>query len=134
VAARPLADLSGGERQRAVLARALSQQPRLLLLDEPTAHLDLRHQAETVALLRRLNRASGVTVVLVSHDLNLVGEVADRVLLLHEGRVERIEAPEAVLDEHTLSRVYGCALEVDKHPTTGRPTVRLAWDRAEHRE
>ena len=131
LAARPLSGLSGGERQRAVLARALSQQPRLLLLDEPTAHLDRRHQAETVALLRKLNRESGVTVVLVSHDLNLVGEVADRVLLLHEGRVQRIGSPETVFDEPTLSRVYGCAIEVDKHPTTGRPTVRLAWDRRE---
>jgi iron complex transport system ATP-binding protein len=128
VARRPLAELSGGERQRAVLARALAQQPRLLLLDEPTAHLDLRHQAEAVALLRRLSRESGVTVVLVSHDLNLVAEVADRVLLLHAGRVERLGAPEDVLDESILSRVYGCTIEVDKHPTTRRPMVRLAWD------
>ena len=131
LARRPLSELSGGERQRAVLARALSQQPRLLLLDEPTAHLDLRHQAETVALLRKLNRTADVTVVLVSHDLNLVAEIADRVLLLHDGRVRAIGAPESVLDEATLSGVYGCAIEVDKHPTTRRPTVRLAWDRRE---
>ena len=127
LAALPVATLSGGERQRVALARALCQEPRLLALDEPTAHLDLRYQAETVALLRRLRRATGLTVLLVSHDLNLAAEVADRVLLLHDGRIERIGPPESVLDEATLSRVYGCPVVVDKHPSTRRLTVQIVW-------
>jgi iron complex transport system ATP-binding protein len=127
LAALPVATLSGGERQRVALARALCQEPRLLALDEPTAHLDLRYQAETVALLRRLRRTAGLTVLLVSHDLNLAAEVADRVLLLNDGRIERIGPPEAVLDEAVLSRVYGCPVVVDKHPSTRRPTVQIVW-------
>ena len=121
LAALPVATLSGGERQRVALARALCQEPRLLALDEPTAHLDLRYQAETVALLRRLRRAGGLAVLLVSHDLNLAAEAADRVLLLNDGRIERIGPPESVLDEATLARVYGCPVVVDKHPSTRRP-------------
>jgi iron complex transport system ATP-binding protein len=131
LAAVPVARLAGGERQRVVLARALAQEPRLLVLDEPTAHLDLKHQAELVALLRGLNRASGLTVLIVTHDLNLASEIAGRMLLLHAGRVERAGTPEAVLDEATLSRVYGCAVVVDKHPITRRPSVHLAWPEGE---
>jgi iron complex transport system ATP-binding protein len=123
LAGQPLGALSGGERQRAVLARALAQRPRLLVLDEPTAHLDLRYQVECVGLLRRLNRDGGLTVVLVSHDLNLAAEVSDRLLLLAEGRLVRIGVPADVLDEALLSAVYGCAVVVDKSATSGRPVV-----------
>jgi iron complex transport system ATP-binding protein len=127
VAPVALASLGGGETQRAVIARALAQEPRLLVLDEPTAHLDLRYQAETAALLRRLNRERGVTILLVSHDLNLAAEVSDRLLLLAEGRVARLGAPEDVLDESTLADVYGCDVRVESNPATGRPTVRVTY-------
>lgn len=133
LATLPVGALSGGERQRVALARALCQEPRLLCLDEPTTHLDLKHQAGTVALLRRLHRSTGLTVLLVSHDLNLAAEVSDRVLLLNHGRVERIGAPESVLEESTLSRVYGCAVVVGKHPSTLRPTVHVVWPQGERR-
>jgi len=123
----PFETLSGGERQRAVLARALAQEPRLLLLDEPTSHLDLRHQREMVGLLRRLNRDRGTTIVLVSHDLNLAGEVADRLLLLARGRVVKLGSPAAVLDEATLESAYGCPVRVEKNPTSGRPVVTVRW-------
>ncbi len=123
----PLEHLSGGERQRAVIARALAQEPRLLVLDEPTAHLDLRYQVEAAALLRRLNRERGMTILLVSHDLNLAAEVCDRLLLLNGGRPVAIGSPEAVLDEALLASVFGCGVVVDKNETTRRPVVRLTW-------
>jgi len=123
----PIEHLSGGERQRAVIARALAQEPQLLVLDEPTAHLDLRYQVEAAALLRRLNRERGMTVLLVSHDLNLAAEVCDRLLLLNGGRPTAIGPPEAVIDEALLASVFGCAVIVDKNEVTGRPIVRLTW-------
>jgi iron complex transport system ATP-binding protein len=126
LARAPVEGLSGGERQRVVLARALAQEPRLLVLDEPTAHLDLRYQVEAVALLRRVNRERGTTVLLVSHDLNLAAEVSDRLLLLAEGRVARLGTPADVLDERTLAGVYGCAVRVDRSET-GRPRVQLVF-------
>lgn len=126
LAGAPLDGLGGGERQRVVLARALAQEPRLLILDEPTAHLDLRYQVECVALLRHLNRERATTIVLVSHDLNLAAELCDRVLLLADGSVARLGSPADVLDEATLARVYGCAVAVDRAPS-GRPRVQLVW-------
>src|SRR5205823_3513243 len=127
VRAERLDRLSGGERRRVMLARALAQRPRLLVLDEPTAHLDLRYQAECVALLRRLNRESDLGIVLVSHDLNMAAEICDRLLLLSAGAAVRLGPVESVLDEPTLESVYGCRLHVDKHPISGRPTIQIIW-------
>jgi iron complex transport system ATP-binding protein len=122
----PLERLSGGERQRAALARALAQRPRLLLLDEPTAHLDLRYQATAAVLLRRLADA-GVAVMLVSHDLNLAAELCDRLLLMADGRVVGLGPAATVLDPATLEAVFGCAVRVDTSASTGRPLVHIAW-------
>jgi len=127
LAALPLEQLSGGERQRAMLARALAQQPRLLVLDEPTSHLDLRYQAETAALLQRVNGERGMTVLLVSHDLNLAAEVCDRLLLLGGGRIARVGSPADVLQRDVLEAVFGCAVVVDVNPTSGRPVIQVAW-------
>jgi iron complex transport system ATP-binding protein len=130
LAALPLEQLSGGERQRAMLARALAQQPRLLVLDEPTSHLDLRYQAETAALLQRVNGERGMTVLLVSHDLNLAAEVCDRLLLLGRGRIARVGSPAEVLQRGVLEEVFGCAVVVDVNPTSGRPVIQVAWPEA----
>jgi iron complex transport system ATP-binding protein len=127
LAALPLEQLSGGERQRAMLARALAQQPRLLVLDEPTSHLDLRYQAETAALLQRVNGEHGMTVLLVSHDLNLAAEVCDRLLLLGRGRIARVGSPVDVLQREVLEEVFGCAVVIDVNPTSGRPVIQVAW-------
>ena len=127
LAALPLEQLSGGERQRAMLARALAQQPTLLVLDEPTSHLDLRYQAETAALIQRVNAEHGMTVLLVSHDLNLAAEVCDRLLLLSQGRVAVLGAPTEVLRRDTLEAVFGCAVSVESNPAGGRPVVQVAW-------
>jgi len=123
----PLEQLSGGERQRAMLARALAQQPTLLVLDEPTSHLDLRYQLETAALLRRVNAEQGTTVLLVSHDLDLAAEVCDRLLLLDRGRVARVGPPATVLERSVLEAVFRCPVAVDLNPASGRPLVRVAW-------
>jgi iron complex transport system ATP-binding protein len=130
LAALPLEQISGGERQRAMLARALAQQPRLLVLDEPTSHLDLRYQAETAALLQRMNGERGMTVLLVSHDLNLAAEVCDRLLLLGRGRIARVGSPAEVLQRGVLEEVFGCAVVVDVNPTSGRPVIQVAWPEA----
>jgi iron complex transport system ATP-binding protein len=121
--------LSGGERQRVALARALAQEPRLLVLDEPTAHLDLRYQAECAALLRRLNRERSTTIVLVSHDLNLAAALCDRLLLLADGRMAGLGTPDEVLEAALLTDIYGCEVTVERHALTGRPVVQVAWRR-----
>ena len=122
---RSLAALSGGERQRALIARALAQQPRLLLLDEPDAHLDINHKVEVFDLLAELNRSEGLTVVCISHDLNLAALYARRIILLTEGQVAADDTPEAILTEPILRRTYGVETVVRPHPVTGRPQVNL---------
>ncbi|MBI5410853.1 MAG: ABC transporter ATP-binding protein [Nitrospirae bacterium] len=125
LADRLISDVSGGERQRAVIARALTQQPRVLLLDEPTAFLDLHHQLDICRILRRLNEERGLTVVLVSHDLNLASQYCDRLLLLNEGEVYRMGPPSDVIRPDVLEAVYRCQVLVDHHPLSGLPRVTL---------
>lgn len=122
---RLITNVSGGERQRAVIARALAQEPEVLLLDEPTAFLDLHHQLDIARIIRRLNRERGLTVVLVSHDLNLASQYCDRLLLLREGEIVTMGSPEEVLAGESLEQVYGCSVLVDRHPQSGRPRVTL---------
>ena len=123
--ARLITNVSGGERQRAVIARALAQEPEVLLLDEPTAFLDLHHQLDIARIIRRLNRERGLTVVLVSHDLNLASQYCDRLLLLREGEIVTVGSPEEVIAAASLEPVYGCPVLVDQHPQSGRPRVTL---------
>ncbi len=122
-AGRLLSHLSGGERQLAVIARALAQRPRLLLLDEPTAHLDVRHRLQIYALLRRLNAEEGLTVLTTSHDLNLAARFCRRVVLLQGGRVRSDGPPLQVLDPTVLSQVYETPLGVVIDPESGAPVV-----------
>lgn len=125
LAGRMISDVSGGERQRAFIARALAQAPQVLLLDEPTVFLDLRHQVDICAILRRLNREQGLTVVLVSHDLNLASQSCDRLLLLQEGALIRLGVPSAVLQPEVIEAVYRCPVLIDRHPASGVPRVTL---------
>jgi iron complex transport system ATP-binding protein len=127
LAALPVESLSGGERQRAHLARALAQAPRLLVLDEPTAHLDLRHQVECARLLARVNREHATSILLVSHDLTLAAELCDRLLLLAEGRVARVGTPAEVLEEGLLQAVYECEVSVERAPDGRRLRVQVMW-------
>lgn len=125
LARRRLDQLSGGEQQRVLIARAICQQPRIIVLDEPTAALDLAHQVRVMDLMERLKTERNVTVVMVSHDLNLAAMFADRVLLLDRGRMARQGTPEHVLEYTTLEKVYGCTLLVDKSPLGDYPRVHL---------
>jgi len=125
LADRLVSDLSGGERQRVVIARALAQEPQILLLDEPTAFLDINHQIEICSLIARLRAERQLTVVLVSHDLNVASQYCDRVLMLKEGKLCRIGTPGETIKPDVLRFVYGCDVVVDAHPQTGRPRVTM---------
>ncbi|MCX5723304.1 MAG: ABC transporter ATP-binding protein [Nitrospirae bacterium] len=130
LAGRSVMDLSGGERQRCMIARALAQAPQVLLLDEPTAFLDLQHQMEICAIVRRLKEERGLTVVLVSHDLNLASQYCDRILMLKAGALFRLGTPHDVIDVEVLKAVYGCDVLIDRHPESGVPRVTLPQYRA----
>jgi iron complex transport system ATP-binding protein len=125
LAERSVMDLSGGERQRTVIARALAQTPKVLLLDEPTAFLDLQHQLQICSILRSLRHADGLTIVLVSHDLNLASQYCDRIVMLKDGTVFAIGTPAEVLRTDVLQAVYGCSVLVDAHPESGLPRITL---------
>ena len=125
LADRLLSDLSGGERQRVIMARALAQEPRILLLDEPTAFLDLNHQIEMCELVQRLTKERSLTVVLVSHDLNVASLLCDRVLMVKVGKIYTGGTPADTIRPDILRKVYGCDVVVDCHPQTGTPRVTL---------
>ena len=124
LAHRLVGELSGGERQRVVLARALAQEPRLLLLDEPTAHLDIHHQVAILSLVRRMAHHEKVAVLLVLHDLNLAAAFADRLILLDGGKVRARGRPAEVLRPELLASVYGEGIVVLSLPGDGdRPVI-----------
>ena len=116
-------ELSGGERQKAILAMALAQQPKLLLLDEPTVHLDITHQVEILELVRNLNVEQGLTVVAAMHDLNMASLYFNRLVLLKEGRVMADGTPAEVLTEDKIREVFSTSVRVEPHPVTGVPHI-----------
>lgn len=119
LADRLITEISGGERQRVLIARALAQQPRALLLDEPTSHLDINHQIEVLSIIRGLTPE--VTVVAVFHDLNLAAYFCDRLLLMEKAKIVAVGTPEEVLTDAHIRQVFGVPMMVRTHPLTGRP-------------
>src|SRR5712692_4957452 len=135
LAGRVFNQLSGGERQRVMVAMALAQQPRLLLLDEPTSHLDIKYQIETLELVQHLNRERGVTVIAAMHDLNLAARYFPRLLLFQRGIVADA-SPAEVLESGLLSRVYGVNVQVGilrgaEHLSVLPPNSQLPEDESE---
>jgi len=120
---RDINDLSGGERQRAIIARALTQQPEILLLDEFTSSLDLNHKIEIYELIKRLNIEKSLTIINVSHDLNIASEYADRLLLLNEGSIHSLGTPREVLKRDIIRDVFECNVLIEDSPVTGSPYV-----------
>jgi iron complex transport system ATP-binding protein len=125
LAGRDIVQLSGGERQRAFIARALAQETRLLLLDEPTAHLDLRHQVELMNLIAELNRQEGLGILVALHDVNLAARYCRRLLLLHEGTAVAQGAPRDVITERNLQLAYGTRVRIAEDGESGAPQVTI---------
>jgi iron complex transport system ATP-binding protein len=125
LAERSIDELSGGERKRVFIAKALAQEPEVILLDEPTANLDIHHQIEFLDLILGLNREKGLTILMATHDINLASEFCDRLILLRQGGIFKTGLPEEVITEENMGQVYGCEVWVGKHPVSGMPRVSL---------
>jgi iron complex transport system ATP-binding protein len=122
---RSMDELSGGERKRVFIARALAQEPEVILLDEPTANLDIHHQMDFLDLILTLNRERGLTIVMASHDMNIASEFCDRLILLQGGRIYKIGTPHDVITKENIEKVYGCEVWIDRNPFSGMPRISL---------
>jgi len=127
-------EISGGERQLAAIARALTQEPALLVLDEPTAHLDITHQVRVLNLVNTLKKQLSLTILMVLHDLNLAAEYSDRLVLLDKknGQIFKAGTPEAVLTEASIQKVYQTRVAVRPNPISNKPWVFLVNHQAEN--
>ncbi len=125
---RRLEELSGGERQRVFLARALAQEADMLVMDEPVAHLDVRHQLGILGLLADLNRREGHTVILAMHDLNLAAQFCRELVVMIGGRVAARGRPDEIVEPGLIREVFGVETVVDRNPLTGSPRVSMGWN------
>ena len=124
-AERSINELSGGEKQRVLIARALAQEPTVILLDEPTSFLDLRFKRDVFDLISSLSHDRGLSVLVVSHDIDLAAQYSDRIAMLKEGHIYSTGVPHEVITASNIEAVYGCPVIVDKNPAAGSPRVSL---------
>lgn len=124
-AGRLINHLSGGERQRVLIARALAQQSDIMLLDEATAFLDIKYQLALFELIKKLNKDNDLTVLVVTHDINLAAQYTDRVILLRGGEIHSLGRPSEVITANNIGKVYEADVLVDRNPRTGAPRVTL---------
>ncbi len=120
---RSIHDLSGGEKQRVLIARALAQEPGVILLDEPTSFLDLKYKRQIFRLISSLSGEKNLAVVIVSHDIDLIAQYCNKVVLIKNGSVYRYGEPDSVITAENIEFVYDCPVLVDKNPMSGRPRV-----------
>jgi len=125
LARRPFQELSAGERQRVLIARALAQSPKILLLDESTVFLDIKHQAQFLTLVRQLSKTQNLTVIFVTHDLNLAAQNADRIIFLAKGKIYAIGMPAETITATNIKEVYDVDVVVDANCHNGLPQVTL---------
>ena len=123
--------LSGGERQRVLIARAIAQEPEVLLLDEPTSHLDLKHQVECYRLLKKLNSERNLTVLIVSHDLNIASEYCNQLILFKNGTIHDKGIPEKVITNDNMKRVYEIDAFIDSNPFSLKPRITIIGESPE---
>ena len=125
LAERSIHELSGGEKQRVLIARALAQEPEIILLDEPTSFLDIKFKREIYGLLSSLSREKGLSVVVVSHEIDLAAQYCQRLAILRNGHLFKVGTPEEVITTSNIETVYDCPVLVDRNPATGSPRVNL---------
>ena len=119
LADRFITDISGGEKRRVIIARALAQEPNVLLLDEPTIHLDINHQIEIMDLLKKLCSKKELAIIAVFHDFNLASKYCDKILMLSNGRIISLGSPEEVITENNIQKVFNVKVFIERHPSTG---------------
>ena len=124
-----IGEISGGERQRVFIARAICQEPQIILLDEPTTALDLAHQIAVMDLMEKLKNDKKITIVMISHDINLAAMYSDRLLLLKSGKIIQMGTPNDILTYDILENAYNCVLMVEKSPIGNFPQISLVPQR-----
>ena len=123
LAMRPFNELSAGQHQKVMLARGLVQEPKILLLDEPTSNLDVRHQLDVTQMLKNLSTEKGILIIMISHDINIAAKYADEIIMMHDGSIYAIGTPQEVITEDNMETVYGVKTEIIDDD--GRPHVIL---------
>ena len=115
-----ITEISGGERQRVIIARALAQNPSIILLDEPTSHLDINHQIEILNLLKQLNEEKGTTIVVVIHDVNLASRYSDQIIMVNHGEIIEMGNPEDVITRKNIEEAYNLEVVIEKNKVTNK--------------